>query len=269
MAREVARDVANRHISIPKPFSEGNTREWFQRFEICCRANGWSDEVKALKLPTLLEGEALAVWLELSEEEQQDIARAKEKMIQKMAPTEFISLEKFRKRKILPGEAISLYLHELKTLLDQAMPGLAAEAKQQLLVHQFLAGLPVSVSQQLRATGDTKTLDQVVERAKLLMVVQEQAAAITSEGEAEVLKLQAQVSQLTEQVAALNMQRKDSDTRRCFFCNQPGHTQRNCPDGSQERRCFTCGRPGHIARECWQGNGRGMSARGSRRPPYQ
>ena len=93
----MAQEGANRHISIPKSFSEGNTREWFQRFEICCRANGWNDEMKALKLPTLLEREALAIWMELSEEEQQDIARVKEKMIKKMAPTEFVSLEKFQK----------------------------------------------------------------------------------------------------------------------------------------------------------------------------
>ena len=119
------------------------------------------------------------------------------------------------------------------------MPVLAAEAKQQLLVHQFLAGLPVSVSQQLRATGDTKVVDQVVERAKLLMIVQEQTAAVTSE-ETEMPKLQAQVSQLTEQVAALNIQRKDGDLRHCFYCNRPGHTQRNCPDQRQEQRCFTC-----------------------------
>ena len=139
----MAREGLNRHISIPKSFSEGNAREWFQRVEI---SNGQNDEVKALKLPMLLEGEALIVWLELSQEEQKDIATAKEKMIQKMAPMEFISLDKFQKRKMLPGEVISLYLHELKMLLDQAMPILVAEAKQQLLVHQFLAGLPVSVS---------------------------------------------------------------------------------------------------------------------------
>ena len=184
--------------------------------------------MKALKLPALLEGEALAVWLKLTEEEQKDIARAKEKMIKKMVPTEFLSLEKFQKRKILPGKAFSLYLHKLKMLLNQAMPGLVAEAKQQLLLHQFLAGLPISVSQLLCATGDTKVLDQVVERAKLLMVVLEQTAANASE-ETEVLKLRAQVSQLTEQVAALNMQRKDGDSRRCFNCNQLGHTQHNCP----------------------------------------
>ena len=57
------------HVSVPKPFSDGDAREWFQRFEICCSANWWNNELKALKLPTLLEGEALAVWLELSEEQ--------------------------------------------------------------------------------------------------------------------------------------------------------------------------------------------------------
>ena len=62
------------------------------------------------------------------------------------------------------------------------------------------------------------------------------------------------------------MQCKDGEARPCFYYNQPGHTQRNCPDRRQERRCFACGRPGHIARERWQGNSRGMSTKGSRRP---
>ncbi len=62
--------MASRHISVPKPFAAGDTDEWFQRFEICCRVNGWNEETKALKLPTLLEGEALAVWLELTAEQQ-------------------------------------------------------------------------------------------------------------------------------------------------------------------------------------------------------
>ena len=62
--------MAARHISIPKSFSEGDDREWFSRFEICCRANGWNNKMKALKLPTLLEGEPLGIWLEAIEEEQ-------------------------------------------------------------------------------------------------------------------------------------------------------------------------------------------------------
>ena len=79
--QRMAREGSNRHISIPKSFAEGNVHEWFVCFDICCQANGWNDEMKALKLPTLLEGEALAVWLELSQEEQKNITTVKEKMI--------------------------------------------------------------------------------------------------------------------------------------------------------------------------------------------
>ena len=64
--------MAERLVSIPKPFSTADTTEWFQRFEICCKADGWNDETKAIKMSTLLEREALAVWLELSEQEQGD-----------------------------------------------------------------------------------------------------------------------------------------------------------------------------------------------------
>ena len=88
-------EMAERHISLPKPFTTGNAHEWFQRFEICCRANGWNQAAHALKLPTLLEGEALAIWLELSEEEQKDYATAKEKIVNTIAPIEFVSWMNF------------------------------------------------------------------------------------------------------------------------------------------------------------------------------
>ena len=65
--------IQSLHISLPKLFSTGNAVEWFQHYEICSRTNSWDDtDKKALKLLTLLEGEALAVWLELTEEKQKD-----------------------------------------------------------------------------------------------------------------------------------------------------------------------------------------------------
>ena len=92
--------MAAGHVSVPKPFCEGDAREWFQRFEICAAANQWNAATQALKLPTLLEGEALAIWLELSTEQKADYAGAKEHLITKMAPTEFVSLEEFHSRKM-------------------------------------------------------------------------------------------------------------------------------------------------------------------------
>jgi len=262
--------MASKHVSIPKSFTDGDAQEWFQRFEICAAANEWNNETKLLKLPTLLEGEALAVWLELSVEGTADYATAKKSLINKMAPTEFISLEEFHSRKLRPAEAIALYLHDLKRLLKQAMPGLAAEAAKPLLLHQFLAGLPGPISRQLRAVGVADNLDVVVERAKLLMAVdeQEKTTAAVSTRATEFDELKTQMQQLTEQVAALTTKQKPSEgAQRCYYCKQPGHTQRYCPVRRANQRCFTCGRPGHLARDCWQGNDQGMPVWGNRHPP--
>ena len=275
--------MAEKHISIPKPFSSGDIGEWFQRFEICCKANSWDDAKKALKLPTLLEGEGLAVWLELSEEDQADYKVTKGKMVAKMAPMGFVSLDDFHKRSLHPGEALSVYLHALKKLLSQAMPNLEEGVRNQLLLHQLLSGLPASVSRQLRATGETTDLDKVMERARLLMTMEEQKhTAAVAEKETEVQHLRDQVTALTEQVAALSVQKR---IIRCYECNQEGHTLRDCPNRRHFRgdrcRCFNCGRPGHFERECrfppqrgyqgnspGQGNENGAHVTAYRRPKY-
>ena len=44
---------------------------------VCCR-DGWNNERKAVKLPTLLEVKAIAVWLELTEEEQGEYKTVKQ-----------------------------------------------------------------------------------------------------------------------------------------------------------------------------------------------
>ena len=260
--------MAATHVSIPKSFSSGDAREWFQKFEICSDANGWDGAKKAKKLPTLLEGEALAAWMELTEEEKRDFGVVKEKLIRKLAPLEFVSLEQFQKRAIFPGESIGMYLYELKRLLRQAMPELVEDASQQLLIHQFLAGLPAPVSRQLRAVGNTTNLEQIVERAKVLMVVDssEKVAAVQSEN-SEVSSLKAQIQELTEQVAVLTTQKNSKKQLQCFHCKQAGHIQRYCPNRVRERRCYVCGRLGHIAANCWHsGNEKGMPPRGNGHP---
>ena len=53
----------------------GNDTKWFKCFELYFKANNWNAEMQAVKLATLLEGESLAIWLELSEEAQKDYDR--------------------------------------------------------------------------------------------------------------------------------------------------------------------------------------------------
>ena len=58
----------------------------------------------------LREGKALAIWLELSEEQQGDYKTAKEKLNCKMMPMGFASLEEFHKRKLNPGKPLPWFM---------------------------------------------------------------------------------------------------------------------------------------------------------------
>ena len=175
------------------------------------------------------------------------------------------------------GEALPVFVYDLKKLLARAMPELDQAAREPLLLHQFLTGLPVAVSRQLRATGETYTLEAAIARAKLLMTIEDhgQAAAVSKDSAME--QLREQVALLTEQVATLSTSNQAiSQPRlrklpRCFKCNQVGHMQRECPHctsyrGQAFRRCYTCGKQGHLANNCHQGNSKGMPARGSKYP---
>ena len=64
-------------------------------------------------------------------------------------PMSLISLDNFHKRILRPGELLSSYIRELKQLITQAMPDIALAAKEQLLLDQFLTGLPYEISKQL------------------------------------------------------------------------------------------------------------------------
>ena len=201
--------AAGRHVSLPSTFATGDAVQWFRRFEICSKANDWNEATQALKMPTLLEGEALAIWMELEEDDQKDYKRAKEKIIGKMMPMAFTTLDDFHRRQLRPGEPLPLFVHGLKTLLKRAMPDIDAIARSQLVLHQFLVGLPVKVSRQLRASGETNDLDKTIERARLLMAIDDQeqddatAAAVSAQRD-EVEKLKEKIAELTQQVSAVS-----------------------------------------------------------------
>ena len=221
--------------------------------------------MKAKKFPTLLEGEALAVWLELTPGEQASYTTTKEKIVSRMAPVRFVSLTDFHSRKLHPGESLSVFVHELKQLLGQAIPNANADTSKQLLLHQFISGLPGSINKQLRAVGQINDLDTALERAKLLMTLEGPENTAVQTTEVEVLK--EQISLLTEQVAALTTrQTRQQGNVTCYRCHQPGHLQWNCP---LTRKCYLCGRPGHLAKECCSGNGKGVPQMGWGHPKKQ
>ena len=100
--------TAPSHCSVPKPLSSGDAAEWLQRFELCSAANGWKEETMAVRLPTLLEGEALAVWLDLNEDEKKTYDVVKKRLIETLMPMGFTVLDRFQTRRLQPGEAVGV-----------------------------------------------------------------------------------------------------------------------------------------------------------------
>ena len=59
------------------------------------------------------------------------------------------------------------------------MPDADAATCKQLLIHQFLTGIPDKVSKQLRATGEIDDLERIIQWAKLLMTLKQPEKAIS------------------------------------------------------------------------------------------
>jgi len=66
-----------------------------------------------------------------------------------MIPMSFVSLDDFHRRKLRPGEAVSLFAHNLRKLLSHAFPKAEQGAKEPLLLHQILVE---PIARQLRAS---------------------------------------------------------------------------------------------------------------------
>ena len=88
----------------------------------------------------------MVTWLELTYEQQLDYRMAKAKILEGIGPVQFMSMDDFHHRRLLPGKSLSVFSHELKKLINQAMPTVDTATCQQLLIHQFLLGLPTEVS---------------------------------------------------------------------------------------------------------------------------
>ena len=187
----------------------------------------------ALKLPTLLEGEALTVWLELDQDMQGNYKEIKKKLMQKIRSMGFVSLEEFHQGKMHPGEALSMSVYDLKKLLGQLChPQLELAARNQLLLHQpIVEATRCGIDKQVATLSTRKaTGNQQIP-----------------------IKRRFNCNQVGHlQRNGPNRQQPAWDTRQCFECSRCGHLAKYCPQGN-DSGVFTCRASPRHQDECCDG----------------
>ena len=137
-------------------------------------------------------------------------------------------------------------------------------AREQLLLHRFLSGIPEQYRRSIRACSEIRCSTLALKHLKLLMLCQiEGKVAVVTEQSCSEKSNDIRMGQLEDKLDRLLLKLEDEKQEvmairqknsvqlfqvKFFKCNRIGHSARNCRVNPVI--CFACGSAGHIRRNC-------------------
>ncbi|KRX13754.1 hypothetical protein T07_10855 [Trichinella nelsoni] len=235
-------------LNLPSSFEDGDFKRWSLHFEVCAEANGWSDTIKAKKLPTFLKGDALIIFLDCPTAVKSNYKLLIGTLKSKLNPkaSQVAAFDEFQRATLMTGECMRSFAHRLQLLLDRACVTEDKMTNTTLLLRRFISGLPKNYSRQLMTGAEIALLDEAVDRAQLLTSVDgqldTQTMATTHEMSALMEEMKRKIDNLADRIdqTAIHNQAHGAAVRR------QEEPKRNGQQRSQPR-CWSCGRIGH----CW------------------
>ena len=224
----------------------GNVENWIKKIRLVAKLK----EVKKLEsfLPLFLEGDAFAVYDELSEESKGSIQKIEQALLSAFAQNRYSAYDTFRQRNWCPGEAVDVYMSDVRRLAR-----LAKIENDDVIRCAFIRGLPSDISAQLRISTTINTMDMavVVEQARVLMS-DRLHGAMAAHAKYASTRSGTGIPTPRSQHADGNHRMSDDQN----LSSDREHQGRHFPSRryqQQHRRsivCYACGREGHIARSC-------------------
>ena len=183
-------------------------------------------------LPLFLTGEAFAVYDGLAMKDKNDYEALKASLTKAFSLNKFSAYEAFVSRRLAQGEAVDVYLSELRRLGRLVSKDLPEE----WLKCAFVNGLPDDVKLQLKAATavDSMAVAAVVERARIILSVMDSATGMVAKSIG---------------ARARDPKKLPKETRGCYVCGETTHFARKCPR-RRKLTCFACGEDGHRAADC-------------------
>lgn len=239
--------AAPRMGDILKAFTgEGNVVAWLKKVKLVAKLQKITD--LASLLPLYLEGDALALYLELSDKEQGDAKEIERKLLEAFTDSEFVAFGKLTQKR-WSGEPVDVYANDLRRLAGLA--GITGDNLERIVLLSFVNGFPDNVScelQQIRGIFE-EDMSDVISRARVLT---------TNKSELVVAAAARPYNEYSSRNEGGGPQEGNRVFKgQCYICGGP-HMARWC-DKNRERKeiiCYRCNKPGHIASQCYQGNDR-------------
>ena len=196
---------------VPEYDGTTDVVEWFTRATLLCEMRG-VDLMSVI--PLRLAGGAFAVWSQLPAQDRCSLISVRSALFAAFALDQFAAYDAFSARRLQPGESSDVFLSELRRFA-----ALFGGAFDQILMCAFVAGLPESVRQTIRAgtRADSLSLSGTLARVR----------AVTNDDRGITM------------AAATAVRGEPREAR--------GPPWRR---GRRIRRCWTCGSQDHISPQC-------------------
>ena len=205
---------------------------WLRKMKLIAKLKNIADLHNFV--PLYLNGAAFAIYDHLSDADKKDAEKIENALLLAFAQDAFGAYDSFRKRSLLPGEQVDVFLADLWRLAR-----LAKVASEDLVRFAFICGLPCEVSAKLRATANISSTDlsTVAAQARIYMTHENEYAR------------GAFAAVRTEKTKHSN----GTIGMKCYNCGGR-HPARYC----REIVCWNCGHKGHRSFDC-SGNDQGES----------
>ena len=246
---------------IIKPFvGVGDVVSWIKKVKLVAKLQN----VKQLEnfMPLYLEGDALALYLQLSEQEQANADLIEAKLLEAFTDSPFVAFRKLSSKR-WDGEQVDVFANELMRL--GGLAGFCGEALEKMVKLTFVNGFPDNVSCELQQTPNVMSvgMSELISRARILVHcrISDSVTAIAVDSNRETGNSNKIRRASKGQLEASRLEKG------CFKCGGP-HLMRNCHvnGGCPQQReiiCFRCRMPGHIASRCDQVQGNGQRVSGA------
>ena len=222
-----------------KPFKgEGDVIAWIKKIQLVAKLQKVSD--LASFIPLFLEGDALALYLEMSEDDQTNaesiIARLKEAFTEGA----FVAFAKLSKIK-WTGQPVDVFANEIRRLAGLA--GLRGEGLESVVRLTFVNGFPDRISVALQQVDGvlTKPVSDLINVARIYCTCRNKCDDVHVTAVARVVE-----TPKKDSGPSTGRGFKPNVKVKCFRCGGP-HFIKFC---EEKVRCFKCNNTGHIASQC-------------------